>query len=75
MISTLEALAVLVALKLVHEDQPSNQGTQVMVLPTWTDNRGDGAAIKRLMTTRYPSPVVIVELSALHDEESPQGTS
>ena len=41
-ISTLEALAVLISLKLFFGDEPKKGRTKVQVVPTWTDNRGTG---------------------------------
>ena len=32
-------------------------------MPTWTDNGGDGAALNKLMTTRYPASALIMEMS------------
>ena len=63
-IATLEALPVLVSLKAFHENHPSEGGTKVQVMPTWTDNRGIGAAPNKLMTTRYPANALIMEMSA-----------
>ena len=50
-ISTLEALAILIALKLFH-GSTSTDRRKVTVAPTWTDNRGNGALLHKLMTTR-----------------------
>ena len=49
LISTLEALAVLVSLKLLHGDDPG---------PTFTDNKGNGSALNKLMSTRFPPPAL-----------------
>ena len=32
--------------------------------PTWTDNRGNGSALNKLMTTKFPACAVLMELSA-----------
>ena len=45
-ISILEALAVLISLKLFFGDEPKKGRTKVQVVPTWTDNRGNGSAEK-----------------------------
>ena len=37
--------------------------SRVLVVPTWTDNRGNGAALNRLMT-RFPASAVLMELSS-----------
>ena len=63
-ISTLEALAVLVGLKLFYGSEPQPHQTQVQVVPTWTDNRGNGSVLNKLMTTRFPSSAVVMELAA-----------
>ena len=63
-ISTLEALAVLMALNLFHRPPTVQQRTATRVVPTWTDNRGNCAALNRLMTTRFPASAVIMEMAA-----------
>ena len=55
MISTLEALAVLVSLKMFYGEQPASGKKKVTVAPTWTDNRGNGSALNKLMTTKFPA--------------------
>ena len=37
----------------------------VEVAPTWTDNRGNGSALNKLMTSRYPACAVLMEMSLL----------
>ena len=44
-ISTLEALAMVVALKLKFGQDPSPDDTRVLIVPSITDNRGNGAAL------------------------------
>ena len=63
-ISTLEALAVLVSLKAFHGNVPRKGSHQVQVLPTLTDNRGNRAALNKLMTTRYPANAFLMEKAA-----------
>ena len=63
-VATLEALAVLIALKAFHGNTPGESGTKVQVMPTWTDNRGNGAALNKLMSTRYPLNALLMEMSA-----------
>ena len=65
LISTLEALAVLFSLMLFFHDVHPELRTKVQVAPTWTDNRGNGSALNKLMTSRYPASAVLVEMSAL----------
>ena len=66
---TLEALAVLMALKLFHGSQSARHRTQILVCPTWTDNRGNAAALNRLMTTKFPASAVVMELAAFMKKE------
>ena len=54
-ISTLEALAVLVALKVYYGQELRTDRNSIRIVPTTTDNRGNGAALNKLMTTRYPA--------------------
>ena len=68
-ISTLEALAVLMALKLFHGNQSAQHRTRILVCPTWTDNRGNGAALNRQMTTKFLASAVIMELAAFMKKE------
>ena len=68
-ISTLEAFAVL-ALKVFHIAPHDQQHVSVTVVPTWTDNRGNGSALNPLMSTRYPSSAVILELAAFMKKAS-----
>ena len=46
-ISTLEALAVLVARKVFVCKGRREHRIHVQVAPTWTDNRGNGSALKK----------------------------
>ena len=62
-ISRLKALEVLISLKLFFCDIPGRGRTQIQVVPTWTDNRGNGSALNKLMSTRFPSSAVVMELS------------
>ena len=60
-ISTLEAFAMLVALKLRFSQDPEPDETRVLIVPSITDNRGNGAALNKLMSTRFPSSAVFYE--------------
>ena len=42
----------------------AGQRSRVTILPTWTDNRGNGSVLSKLMTTRYPSSALVMELAA-----------
>ena len=53
-ISTLESLAVLVALKLLCVETTREKHTRVQIAPTITDNRGNGALLNKLMSTQVP---------------------
>ena len=64
-ISTLEAFAMLVALKLKFGQDPESNDTRVLIVPTITDNRGNGAVFNKLMTTRFPSSAVLMEMAIL----------
>ena len=69
-IATLEALAVLVALKVFVCRSPREHRTRVQVAPTWTDNRGNDSALNKLMTTKFPSSALMMELAAFMKKES-----
>ena len=60
--STFEAFSF--SLVLLFDDVPSEPRTKVQVAPTWTDNRGNGSALHKLMTSRYPASGVLMEMSA-----------
>ena len=63
-IATLEALAVLMALKVFYGEGTRQRRTKVLVMPTWTDNRGNGAALNKLTTARYPASAVLMEMAS-----------
>ena len=52
-ISTLEALAVLMGLKLFYGDEAQVAPALMQMIPSFTDNRGNGSALKKLMTNKY----------------------
>ena len=62
-IASLEALAILLALKAFYGEDPSEHRRAVQVLPTWTDNRGNGSLLNKLMSTRYPVSAILMELA------------
>ena len=62
-ISTIEALEIVVALKLRYGDGGQPESKKVMVVPSITDNRGNGAVLNKLMSTKYPSSAVMMELA------------
>ena len=61
--STLEALAILVSLKLRFGNIADTEDKRVLIVPSVTDNRGNGAALNKLMSTRFPSSAVLMELA------------
>ena len=61
--STLEALALVVALKVKFGQDPDPDEMRVLVVPSITDNRGNGAVLNKLMSTRFPSSAVLMELA------------
>ena len=63
-ISTSEALVILVALKLQFGEEADSDDTKVLTVPSITDNRGNGAALNKLMSTRFPSSAVLMELAS-----------
>ena len=64
MISTLEALAILISLKLRFGDGPDPDDTKVLIVPSITDNRGNGAVLNKLMTTCFPSSALLMEMGS-----------
>ena len=51
---------------LEKENRPSLliSDTLVLIVPSITDNRGNGAALNKLMSTRFPSSAVLMELAS-----------
>ena len=64
-IATLEALAVLISLKAFRGNIRGEGGTKVRVTPTWTDNRGNGAALNKKKTTRMSADFKRTRIKAL----------
>ena len=63
-ISTREALAILVSLELRFGDYSDTEDKRVLIVPSVTDNRGNGAALNKLMSTHFPSSAVLMELAS-----------
>ena len=61
---TLESLAVAIALKLRYGRGQRKENTKVVVVSSITDKRGKGAALNKLMSTKFPSSAVLMELAA-----------
>ena len=62
-IATLESLAVLLALKALYTTGTEASRRKIRLQPTWTDNRGSGAALNKLVSTQYPINAVLTELA------------
>ena len=62
-ISNVEALAVLMGLKLFHGDEAQGAPARIQMIPSFTDNRGNGSALNKLMMNKYPSSAVVMELA------------
>ena len=54
---------MLIALKLKFGQEPDPDDMRVLIVPSITDNRGNGAALNKLMSTRFPSSAVLMELA------------
>ena len=72
LISTLEALAILAALTLHNCDDSEEHTTREMIVPSWTDNRGNGAALNKLRTTKFLASAVLMELLAFMNARGPR---
>ena len=62
-ISTLEALGVPLALQTFFGEEPAPRRSRIFVVPTWTDNQGNGSALNKLTTTHFTASAVLMELS------------
>ena len=67
-ISTLEVLAVLISLRLFFGGTANQHRSKIMVAPTWTDHRGNGSALNKLMSTKIPTSA-----RNLHQEDGNEG--
>ena len=61
-IAALELLASLIAVKLWIPDSEDRQTSRV-ALRGFTDNQSNEALVKKAMTTKYPSSLVLLELA------------
>jgi len=67
-VASLEALAVLVAVLTLTEPLAGHSRRGTVMLPLMTDNRGNSFALTRLMSTKYPLCLLVMELAvALED--------
>ena len=55
-IATLESLAF-------YPSGGDQERRKIRLQPTWTDNRGNGAALNKLMSTQFPLNAVVMELA------------
>ena len=63
LISSLDSLAVFIALKLFFPPANEHSRKKISIIPTW-DNRGNGSAMNKLMSTRFPSSALLMELAS-----------
>ena len=52
------------ALKLYYGDCLDESTTRVTLVPTYTENRGNGAALNKLMSTKFPATALLMEMSS-----------
>ena len=50
-------------LKLKYEQEGLEESKKIIVVPSITDKRGNGAALNKLMSTKFPSSAVLMELA------------
>jgi len=67
-IASLEALAVLVATLTLTSPVAGCSRRGSVMLPLLTDNRGNSFALSRLMTTKYPLCLLVMELAVALEE-------
>jgi len=63
-VASLEALAALVAVLTLVPPCGKSRARGSVLLPLLTDNRGNSYALSRLMTTKYPLCLLVMELAA-----------
>ena len=61
---SLEAIAVLVALMLCYGGEEQEHRGSIRTVPTITNNRGNGSALNKLMSTKYPACEIIMEIAS-----------
>jgi len=69
-IASLEALAVLVAVLTLTSPGVGRSSRGTVMLPLMTDNRGNSFALTRLMSTKYPLCLLVMELAVALEERS-----
>ena len=53
-IATLEALAMLLAVRAFFPLADPARRTRLVVVPSYTDNRGNGALLNKMMSSKFP---------------------
>ena len=69
-IASLEAWAPLLALLAFGPGQDLKHTKMTIQVPAFTDNRGNGYVINKLMTTRFPLCSIVMELAAQRKAQS-----
>ena len=64
MIATLEALGLLLALLAFGPREHVKDTCLTVQVPAFTDNKGNGYVVNKLMTTRFPLCAFVMELAA-----------
>ena len=59
---------MLVALKIQFGETPGEGRSRVKIAPTITDNRGNGSALNKLVTTKFPASALAHGTILLHEE-------
>ena len=73
LIATLEALAVLLAVKhLLPEGTAQTESQSVAVTQVLTDNRGNGHILSKLHSTKFPISAIVMELAFMLKEKGLQ---
>ena len=60
-IATLEALATLLAVRAFFPLADPARRTRLLVVPSYTDNRGNGALLNKLMSSKFPLSALLME--------------
>ena len=61
--ATLEALAMLLAVRSFFPKSQADRRTKLAVIPSYTDNRSNGSLLNKLMTSKYRLSALLMELS------------
>ena len=60
-IATLEALAMLLAVRAFFPKGQADRRRKFAVIPSYTDNRGNGSLLNKLMSSKYPLSALLME--------------